>query len=406
MMLILLSWKNIWRNPWRSGVVIMAFTAGIFAGVFTIALMNGMVKQRIDAITGTETGHIQVHAPGFRENMDINLLLGNCSRYDSLSVKIQGIKGKSCRLVMGAMAATAQANTGVKLLAVHPGDEKNVSNLCLRLIEGNYFEDGKENRIVIGRKLAKKLKTGIKGKIIITMQDINGDIVSGAFRVGGIFETDNANYDEYNVIAQFNDIQILTGILPGFCHEVVLTVLHPEETEKIKNQLAARFPDAEVMDWLSLSPEAGYLVSAMDQYMYIFLIIILLALCFGIINTMLMAVLERIREIAMLLALGMQRRKIFYMIVLETFFLAITGGAAGMAAGYFVSVYTGIHGIDFSIWKEAYYELGYASVIYPAIDLKTLIISSLLIMLTGFLSSLYPSVKATRIDMIKAIRTE
>ena len=144
----------------------------------------------------------------------------------------------------------------------------------------------------------------------------------------------------------------------------------------------------------------------MNQYMFIFIIVILIALCFGIINTMLMVIMERIHELGMLMAIGMNRARVFAMIMLETVFLSLTGGITGLILGYTAIKYFAKAGINLYFWKEAFSELGYSSYIYPVIDSKTMIITAILVMIAGIFSALYPAYKALKLNPSEAIRTQ
>lgn len=405
-MLWSLSWKNVWRNKLRSTVVIVAVTLGVFAGVFLIAFMNGMVEDRIQTVIRTEISHIQIHEPGFLENNDFSLKINNA---DSLVQEIalaNHVKAVCKRIVISSLVASAETNTGVKIMGITPEDERKITNINDKIIEGNYFENNQKNSAVIGKKLAEKLKVGLHKKIIITLQDINLNITSGAFRVCGIYETDNDLYDESTIFVGYNDLCNLTGLKKTEAHEIAVIVDQDENSEPVKKELKNRFPVLDIQDWMELSPEAGYLVSAMGQYMFVFILIILLALCFGIINTMLMVVLERVKELGMLMAVGMSKLKIFFMIMLETVYLTVTGGVIGIVAGYLVSKHLERVGLDLYFWKEAYSSLGYSSLIYPKIDLRIIALMGIMVILTGIFSAIYPAFKALKLNPAEATRTE
>jgi len=405
-MLWILSWKNIWRNKLRSIVVIVAVTLGVFAGIFMIAFMNGMVDDRIKSVIRTEISHIQIHQTDFKENNDFSLRINSTDSIIQKIIKTKHVAAASKRIIISSLAASAETNTGVKIIGITPDEEKTVTNIGNKIINGKYFENSKKNTVVIGKKLAEKLKVKIKNKIIITLQDINKNIISGAFRVEGIYETDNAMYDEVNIFVRYNDLCGLTGINYTEAHEIAVLLDNNENTENVKQQLKKNNPDLEVQDWMELSPEAGYLVSVMDQYMFIFILIILLALGFGIVNTMLMVVLERVKEIGMLMAVGMNKLRVFFMIMLETVYLSLTGGMIGIIAGYIVCKHLEKVGLNLYFWKEAYSSIGYSSFIYPAIDFKMLVFTALMVILTGILSALYPARKALKLNPAESIRAD
>ncbi len=405
-MLWLLSWKNIWRNKLRSIVVITAVTLGVFAGIFMIAFMNGMVEDRIKTVIKTEISHIQIHQPDFQENNEFSLRMSNTDSIIQKVIQKKHVIAASKRIVISSMVASAETNTGVKIVGIVPDEEKKVTNISEKIIDGKYFNSKKKNAVVIGKKLAEKLKVKRKNKIIITVQDVNKNITGGAFRIVGIFETDNAMYDEANIFVRHADISRLTGLNGTEAHEIAVLLDENEKSEITKQQIKKDFPKLEVQNWMELSPEAGYLVSAMNQYMAIFIIVILLALCFGIINTMLMVVLERIKEIGMLMAIGMSKLRVFFMIILETVYLSLTGGLLGIIIGYIVCKHLEKVGLDLYFWKEAYSSLGYSSFIYPLISMQMIAFTTLMVIITGIVSALYPAYKALKLNPSEATRAE
>ena len=404
-MITIFAWRNLWRNKLRSILIIAAFTLGIFAGIFIIAFLNGMINSRVDAVIGTELSHIQIHEPGFLDNDQFSLRF---TVNDSLLEKIKNIShivAVSKRIIVNSMVASAETGAGVKITGVDPLRERKVTTLFSKIIEGNYFDDKKSNEIIISEKLAKKLKVRLHNKIILTVLDEKRNITGGSFRIEGIYRTDNQIFDEANVFVTNNDLASLTGISGNEVHELAVLLDNNQNTDVTDRALSQAFPKLEVNSWLQLSPEAGALVGAMNQYGYIFTIIILLALCFGIVNTMLMVIMERVHELGMLMAIGMNRRKVFSMIILETVFLSITGGIAGIISGWAATKYFGIKGINLYFWKEAFGELGYSSLVFPAIEPKVIVITTCLIIVAGVLSALYPAMKAIHLQPAKAIRT-
>lgn len=400
------AWKNLWRNKLRSSIIILAITLGIFAAIFVIAFANGMVSNRINSIVLTELSHIQIHQEGFLDNDQINLRISGADSVVNILKKMPHVVAVSKRIVLNSLAASAETSVGVKIIGVDFDDERKVSNVSGRIIEGKYLGETGKNQIFIGEKLAQKLNVGLNNKIIITVQDINKNITAGAFRVVGIFRTDYVNFDESNLYIRNKDISTLTGLDPNDAHEIAILLDKNENTEVCTKNIAGLFPKLDVENWQQISPEAGYLANVMNQYTYIFIFIILLALCFGIINTMLMVVLERVHELGMLMAIGMNRFRLFVMIVQETVFLSLTGGVFGIIIGYLVSNYFGRVGINLNMWKDAFAELGYSSIIYPVMDNSTMIGTTIMVIFAGVFSAMYPAYKALKLNPCEAIRTE
>ncbi len=405
-MIFLIAWRNLWRNKLRSSIIIAAITLGIFAGIFLTAFTNGMVNDRIQSIIGNEISHIQIHQPGFRDNDQFSLLIINADSIVDLVRKISNVVAVSKRIIINSMVASAETNTGVIITGIDPENECKVTKLSSEIIEGKYLDGMDRNPVVISERLSQKLKVNLKNKIIITVQDINKNISGGVFRVKGIYRTDNMMFDEANIFVRNSDISRLTGLNGTEGHEIAILLDKNENTEKTTKILSSKFPGLEVKNWHQLSPEAGYLVSAMNQYMFIFMIVILIALCFGIINTMLMVIMERVHELGMLMAIGMNRLKVFYMIMLETVFLSFTGGIIGIIIGYTVTKYSEKAGIDLFFWKEAFAEIGFSSYVHPFIDSGTMVITAVMVIIAGIISALYPAYKALKLNPSEAIRTQ
>ena len=171
-----------------------------------------------------------------------------------------------------------------------------------------------------------------------------------------------------------------------------------------QNILKQKFPEIEVKTWKEIQPELGLTISVGDQMVYIFMGIILLALAFGIVNTMMMAVLERTREIGMLLALGMNKFKIFLMIVFETFFLILAGSPVGIGLALITITITQKTGIDFSQFSEVYSSFGYSSIIYPSLTLRQFSIIMILVLITASFSALLPARRALKLNPADSLK--
>jgi ABC-type antimicrobial peptide transport system permease subunit len=166
------------------------------------------------------------------------------------------------------------------------------------------------------------------------------------------------------------------------------------------------YPELSILAWDELEPLLAGLSSMMDQMSYLLLIIILIAMAFGIVNTMMMAVMERTRELGMLMAVGMNRRKVFAMIMLETVFLSMVGTLAGIIFSAVTIHFTGMNGINFSQWAEGYESWGYNARVYPALYYDFYIGMTILVIITAIFSSIYPARKALKFNPAVAIREE
>ena len=400
------SWRNIWRNPVRSGVIIAAIAVGMFAGVFTTTFVKGWMNQRLEVGVETEVSYIQVHHPRFSDNYDLKMSIENGKAISEKILSIEGVDGASPRIVLQSMVSSAETGTGVKIIGVEPEQEKTTSNLYTYISEGDYFESVSRNPVVIGQKLAKKLNVKLHSKIVVTIQDANGNITAGAFRICGIFDTGNNMFEEMNLFVRYSDLRNLISMNEGIAHEITVHLAGQDKLDRVKSEIAAAYPVLEVQTWKEVTPELGYLNEIGDMYTYIFTVIILLALGFGIVNTMLMVVLERIKELGMLMAVGMAKLKVFGMIMLETVLLTLTGGVIGIILGVVLTMITSNSGIDLSMYAEGLEDMGYAAHIYPVLETKMVIIIAILVILTGIIASVYPARKALKYNPADALRID
>jgi ABC-type lipoprotein release transport system permease subunit len=406
-MIWLIAWRNIWRNKVRSLVVILAISLGLFGTLFIVALSNGMVEQKIEASIIYEISHIQLHHPDFLQEQSPKFAIGKAGEKVSQISRIGHVTAVCSRLKTTAMATTAANGTGVVIQGIHPEEEKRVSQIHTRLLDGTYFEgDSKTDPILISKKLADKLKAKPGSKIVVTIQHLDGDIVYGLFRVAGIYKTSNTAYDEMNVFVLADDLAALIGFDPGSATEIAVLLDESNSTDQVADRIQSENQDLSVMSWKQIQPFLLALSSMMDQFTFMILIIILFAVAFGIVNTMLMAILERVRELGMLMAVGMNRRRIFMMIMLETVFLSLTGGLTGMAISAVTIHYTGIKGLNFAAWAEGLEAFGYNTLIYPTLYTHVYITLTFMVIVTGILASFYPARKAIRFKPAEAVRAE
>lgn len=403
-MIAAISWRNVWRNKLRSLVIIMAISAGLTGGIFTVAMYNGLADQKLRTAIDTQTAHLQIHATGFQQNKDIRLYMENAAAVRAAVETMSSVKAMAPRLVATGMAATSSANAGVQLNGINPEKEREVSTIFQSIVEGDYFREARRNQVLISSRTAKKLKVGLNGKVIITMQDINGEIVGAAFRVGGIFKTSHSMFDEANMFVNRRDLARILS-MENHINEIAIRLHDIEAASTVQDALGRQFASANtnVETWREIQPELAYITDATWQVNYLILIIILLALAFGILNTMLMAIFERVKEIGVLMAVGMSKWRIFLMIVMETIFLSLTGAAAGMIISAWLVYATGQSGIDLSMFAQGLETVGLGSMIYPQLEAQFYGTLAIMVIIAALISSLYPAIKALRLKPVEAI---
>ncbi len=403
-MLISIAWKNIWRNKARSLVVIAAVMLGLWAGAFILGYVFGMINQRLEDAIGSEISHLQLHHPKFNEDYDPRFFMAESSTVITSIEDHPDVVGVSGRVLVNGMASSASSSSGGKFIGIDPEKENAVTKLAQQLVEGEYLTNKDKNKVVVGQKLADILNVKLRSKIVLTFQDTEGNIVARAFRFKGIFKSYNSTLERVNLYVNNRDLSRLLGT-EDQVHEVAVLMANGEGIENFVSALKDQHPNLLVQSWKQISPELGLMIESLDQYMIIFFVIILLALSFGIVNTMLMAVLERVREIGMLMAIGMNKRKLFSMISLETIFMVVIAAPLGLLFAYLTIQWFGTNGLDLSgIYQEGYAAYGFKSMIYPQLAPHYYFRIMILVVITAILASIYPALTALRLDPVKAIR--
>lgn len=402
-MIINIAWRNIWRSPTRSGVVIGAIILGIWALIFMISFSSGMVDSYVSSAIENNIGHIQVHKEAFKEDADIDFHFEPTDEQLETLRSIPGVQGVAPRSIVSAMVGSSRSTNGAQILGVDFTAEQMVSSMPNKIIEGDYLSEKTKNPLVIGDALAKKLSVKIRSKVVLTFQDLDGNITAGAFRIVGIFDTGNKLFDEGMAFVRIKDLNSLLG-KEGMAHELSFFLSEPDRLSEIQALVKKQLPDLLVESYSEVSPELKLYEGQIQTSATIFMGIIMLALLFGIINTMLMAVLERYRELGMLMAVGMNKLRVFTMIVLETIMLATVALFPGLLLGWGTVKYFAINGIDMSAFSKGLEQFGMAQIIYPSLETAIYQQLALAVAITAVLGALYPAWKAISLKPVEAIR--
>jgi putative ABC transport system permease protein len=407
MEIIKIAWRNIWRSKTRSLVVLASVCIGMVGGIFSTAAMIGMMNQRVDTAINTEMSHIQIHHKDFIANQEQEYNIASSDKLIAEIKQTEGVKAVSGRLKIGAMISSAETAGGVVVNGIVPTDEIQISDLHTKIVAGEFFTDKKSNEIVISKKLAEKLKLDIKSKVVLTFQDADGNIVADNYKVCGIYKTVNGMYDEMQVFVKKDHLCAITGYDENTVQEIAVLLSDNDNLEKSKEEIAKLCAnDLTVRTWKEISPDLGMMTDMMAQYSGYILAIILMALAFGIVNTMLMAILERKKELGMMMAIGMNKAKIRSMIVWETIFLTFTGTIAGMAISQALVSYFGKVGINLGMYADGLESFGYDAMLYPALNTEFYIQVVVLTILTALFAAIFPIRRAIKMNPAEVLRTE
>ena len=380
--------------------MITAIVLGLWSGVFAVGVASGVYDSIIRSAIDRSLAHLQIHPPGFREERLITMRILNADSVLSAVRSLPAVTGASGRTIIDGMASSPTSSQGVIITGIDPEAEKKVTAISMHLTVGNYFGGSERLPIVIGQKLAEKLGLKERSKMVLSFQRPDGSIVYGAFRITGIFDTESSMFDGTTVFVRSTDLASLAGI--SLTHEIAVRLTGSDSLAAAVQELRAQFPDLRVDTWRDLAPELK-LIESGDLFMTIFLAIILLALLFGITNTMLMSVMERVREFGVLMAVGMKRRRLYLMITIETFFLSVTGAAVGVMLGAASVAWWGRSGINLGWFTEGFSKYGISTHLFPVVHPPMYATLGLMVLFTSLLAAVYPALKAIRLNPAEAL---
>jgi putative ABC transport system permease protein len=400
----IIAWRNLWRHRIRSLAIIVSVAFGLWASLFLKGYANGLVAQRIQNVIHHELSHIQIHHASLSNDFDPRYCLNDSRNIVDSLARNQRIRAVTGRLVAKGMLASSTSNTGVVVSGINPALEEKVTGLSTFLVQGEYFPGKSSHEMLIGEKLAEKLKVHVGSKLVLTVVDAENTVCAEAFRIKGIYRTANAPFDEMRVFVNRVALYPITTLKDEY-NEVAILLNSDTDIQLLTDSLQSNHAkDWRIEGWMDLAPEMKLYVNVLDESMFVFMGIIMLALAFAIVNTMLMAVMERTAEVGVLLALGMSRMRIFLMFFYESVFLVFTGVPFGVLAGWLTVTYYGVYGIDLSDHKAVLSSFGFSEQVYPHLMYADFLVMIQIVGFTALIAAVIPARRAFVLSPIRAIR--
>jgi len=400
-----LGWRNIWRNPRRTTVILTAIVIGVWSMIFLGALMRGIADQMIQNGIATLTGHIQIHHRDYRNDPAVENSIAEPAPMEETVAKLLPPGSHwSARIRVTATAANARHADGVTMVGIDPPREARVSFIGKAVREGRYLRDDDAFGIVIGRALADKFETGLGKKLVLMTQDTEKNIASRAFRIVGIYGAEMEATEKQYVFVTLSaagemlklnrGISELSILLPD--HQLVAGTL-----ATLRGAPSLRTYDAE--PWQNLLPLMRAYLEIYDTFIFLWYLVVFIAMAFGIVNTTLMAIFERIREFGLLKSLGMKPWWIIKEVLAESFFLLLIGIIVGNILSFLSVLMLMNHGIDLTRFAAGSEFAGISRVIYPSIYGRDVLLANLVVFILGLVVSLYPALKAARFKPVEAL---
>lgn len=405
-----MAWRNLWRRKRRTLITAISIGFGVMLAVTFTGSGDYWYTNMINAGATMGLGHITVEPHGYNQTPSLDKRLLNAGEVRKHVLTMPGVSNAIVRIMGQAMFASASKTIGGMFLAVDPSQESPDQNLLLRsLIQGQLFPGTDGRGIVVGSKMAKKLNLRIGKKLVYTTTDVSGEIVSEIARVTGIFETGVGEVDGALVLLPINSVRAILHYDDEDATLVAVSVNDQRYAERIRNKIAAAVgnPLREVLTWKQTQTELAGIITMDKSGNYITQVLIGLLIAAGILNTLLMSVLERTREFGVMMAVGMSPATLFKLVLVESFWLALIGLAVGIIITAPWYAYLHYVGLDFSgaIGKD--YSAG--GVLVDPIFRIRLYKESIIAILAGvfsltLLSGIYPAWRAGRTPPVESLK--
>lgn len=391
-LLIALAWRNLWRNKRRTMVILFAIVLGVWAMIFTAAFMRGMSLQIIDDTVENLTGHIQIHKPGY---LDDPVVEHSFHVDDSLNTALQNeaIQQFAMRIRVPTVVASERDSYGLVLIGIDPKPEAELSFIANSIVQGNYLSDSDDQGVIIGKKLAEQLETRLGKRVVLMSQNLDNDIADRGFRIVGIFDTQMEALEMGYVFMGRKTAEKMLGI-EDQVSEIAISLKQEIDVDMVLQKLKHQQPELDIQAWHELQPMSRVMVEMYEDFHLIWHLIVFLAMGFGIINTLLMAVFERTREFGLFQALGLKPTFIMGQVWIEAILLLLLGTALGNLVSWLSVMATG-EGIDVSAFAQGMEMANLSNIIPFVIVSGDLILANSVVIILGLLTSLYPAWRAS-----------
>ena len=342
-----LAWRNLWRQRRRNVTMLVALSFAVMGVVFLNAFLRGMTAQMADSAVNNMQGHVKVLQPGYLDDPGIDKSFVLESEW-SPEIPAGQMQGWARRVRVPAVIMSERETRGIELIGIDPAQE-SISFVADWTIEGEGLQGPDDRRILVGKSLAEQLETVAGRRLVIITQGADGRSREAGYRIAGTYQSEASAVEKLYVFTGIEAAQAL--LASDAVTEVSVRLTDAKHQPTVLESLIAAFIGLNVFTWQTLEPMAAAMMQMSDAMIYILFIIIMTALVFGLVNTVVTAIMERYREIGMLRALGMRASAVLLQVVAESTLIMLLGVAIGTAAGGGLCLWLS-DGIDLSAFAE------------------------------------------------------
>ncbi|MFT5482041.1 MAG: ABC-type lipoprotein release transport system permease subunit [Halieaceae bacterium] len=399
-MLLQLGWRNIWRHKIRNGMMFVAILTAVATIVLANALIRGWQLDMVEAAVGNLTGHVKILSPGYLADPSIenSFALGEDFQ-PGIDSKL--LVGWTSRVVVPGVIISEHHTRGVQLVGIDPADEVSISFLGSAELQGEMLKGVTDRRVLIGRAMAEKLKTRVGRRVVLMSQGGDGRNREAGFRIAGIYDTEGSGQEKFTVFVGRSALQEFLGSTN--VTEVSFRLVDDENIQVLRVLLEKQFEQLEISSWDELDPQAAAMFKFAGVGIIIWFAILMTALGFGLVNTLVTAVMERVKELGMLRAVGMRPGTVIIQVVIECLLIVGIGVALGLLLGAFFT-YQLREGIDLSEWAQGIEAFHIQATLIPRLLMKDVLLVASQSLLFGLIASIYPAWRAVQVRPLEAMR--
>jgi ABC-type lipoprotein release transport system permease subunit len=376
--------------------------------VFMLSFQFGSYDTMINSAVKIHTGHLQVQGKGYQDKRSMRLVVPDPAAIGRILDEIPGVDAYTYRANAFSLVSSKERTYGTIVIGVDPAREANVSTLKKVIRQGSYLSEEDMDKALVGELLAKNMQVGLGDELVILGQGRDGSVAASVVEVKGIYNSGQDEFDRSSIhipLKYFQDVYAMRGGV----HEVVALGKSLADISAMKEAVEGAVKGVDqkqhlvVLDWMDLMPGLVEgieldLVSGMILY---FILIVVVA--FSILNTFLMAVLERTKEFGVMMAIGTTPRRLTKLLLLESITMTMVGIVFGMIAGSMITWYFQVHGISIAGTSEVVRQFGIPERMFPQLSFLSMTIGPMLVLFITFLTALYPALKVRRLRPVEAL---
>lgn len=406
-LILKLAWRNIWRNKRRSILTLLAITFATFSAIAMRGVQIGTYDVNIKNAVEMFTGYIQIQKDGYQDNPSLRLSFKNNETITGVIESVESITSYSERVYGNGLISYKNNSYGIMIFGINPETEAKTTKVLSKLNEGKFFTSDTSYEVVLGTKLLKNLKANIGDDVVVLAQGFDGSLGNLKFRITGTIKTGSSELDGMAAIIGITTAQDLLALYGNRISAIVIQLKNLRDIEETKEKLQAAITEEEisVLGWEEIMPDFKQSIELDNISGLMMMLVLIIIVAFGVLNTVLMSVTERFNEFGVTLSIGMPQMKLVYLILIETIFIAVIGIFLGNIFAWGINYYIVLNPIEFSgDLSYIYEEYGFLPRIESTLDPGIFIANSLNILVISIIASFYPLYKVFKLEPLKGIR--